>query len=129
MFYGRDREQYGFMSNFYHAPFQLNGITYPDVEHYYVSMNKNFKDAVMNAETPGRAKRLGDDSHKKSFFVQGLSKKKRDWEQIKFNVMEEGVFAKFTQHPDLMSALKASSPAILSLGGVKPLQSKGLFAL
>jgi predicted NAD-dependent protein-ADP-ribosyltransferase YbiA (DUF1768 family) len=33
-FYGRS-DEYGCFSNFTHAPFRLNGQTWPTVEHYF----------------------------------------------------------------------------------------------
>jgi predicted NAD-dependent protein-ADP-ribosyltransferase YbiA (DUF1768 family) len=60
----------------------LDGIRYPDVERYYISMKSDdeaFKRVIIAAETPGRAKRLGDDKHKKSLFLQGVSKRP-DWD-------------------------------------------------
>ena len=110
-FYKRDAAQYGFMSNFHPAPFQLDGVRYSTVEHYYVSMKSHdqaYKNAILSAETPGRAKRLGDDAHKKSMFVQGQAARRSDWEQEKFAIMERGVRAKFEQNPSLMVALQAT---------------------
>ena len=112
-FYQRDSHQYGFLSNFFPAPFELDGVRFPTLEHYYVYMkseDQSFRDRISSAETPGRAKRLGDDKHKKSLFVQGQASKRPDWEQVKFQVMERGVQAKFEQNPELMAKLQATAP-------------------
>lgn len=115
-FYLRDKEQYGFLSNFYPSPFIIDNVRYSTVEHYYVSMKSddlNYKQKIINSETPGRAKRLGDDNHKKSFFVNNLYKKKENWEEIKFEIMEKALYAKFSQNLTLKNALKATSPKLL----------------
>lgn len=114
-FYNRDRERYGFLSNFHPAPFTINGVTYGTVEHFYVaakSQAQSYKNAILAAPTPGKAKRLGSADHKQSLFKQGAVLRP-DWEQTKFGVMMTGVSAKFKQNSHLMDALKATQPAVL----------------
>ncbi len=94
-----------FLSNFYPAKIQHQGITYPTVEHYYVAMKiKNDQQidgrdityidcremiAKMPAEQAGKVKQLGR-----------ILKVRKDWEDVKMGVMLWGVREKF-KHDDL----------------------------
>ena len=137
-FYGRDRSQYGFLSNFHPSTFKIGNITFPTVEHYYVLMKSDspeYQAAILGSLTPGIAKRLGDANHKKSWFVQGLAPLRPNWQQIKYSVMEQGLRAKFGQNPELMRKLKATAPAILLEDsptdlewGTGPIDENGNFA-
>jgi ribA/ribD-fused uncharacterized protein len=70
------------------------------VEHYFQSQ-KFPTDAVLQskirtAEKPHQAKRLG--STKSSHF-------RADWNQVRDNIMWEGLMGKFSQNPELMELL------------------------
>jgi N-glycosidase YbiA len=133
LFYQRDREQYGFLSNFHPSPIVIDGIHYNTVEHFYQSMkseDQNYRNSVMSAPTPGKAKRLGTPGHKQS----SLTQLPPDWETRKFEIMNKGVLAKFTQNPDLKAALKNTrssqlledSPTDLVFG-TGPIDEQGQF--
>ncbi len=53
------KSKYGYFSNFYPAPFGLNGVVYPTSEHYFQSMkyphNLDYQRKVASAKTPGLA--------------------------------------------------------------------------
>lgn len=105
LFYSRDRDQYGFLSNFHLAPFELDGQRWPSVEHYYVASkttNPLFAQEVLKMPKPGQVKRLGQ-----------AIQLRPDWEQVKLRVMYRAVMAKFTQNPALAQALKATGNAEL----------------
>jgi ribA/ribD-fused uncharacterized protein len=118
LFYGRDREQYGFMSNFHMAPFELDGQRWPSVEHYYMAMKSerdDYRQQILGAHSPGKAKRLGDsraEPHKQSLFRKGHALR-ADWDSIKVDVMRRAVYAKFSQNPGLKQALLATGNAEL----------------
>lgn len=79
--------EFAFLSNFYPSPFEEDGITYPTVEHYFQAMktlNIEERKAIAAADTPGRAKRMGR--------VVNLRK---DWEQVKIDVMRHALEMKF----------------------------------
>lgn len=100
--------KYAFLSNFYDAPMVINGITYPTNEHYFQAMkakNPNEHQYIAAAATPGKAKRLGRQCELRS-----------DWEQIKEQVMWDGLYAKFTQHPQLKQRLLETGDALLIEG-------------
>lgn len=86
--------EFAFLSNFYSSPIQcLDGITYPTVEHAFQAMkttNLELRKQIAAAETPGRAKRMG-----RRLLLRP------DWEDIKLQVMEETVRAKFYSSPSL----------------------------
>lgn len=80
-----------FLSNFYRSPFRYEGIVYPTVEHYFQAqktMDKNKRKEIAAAMTPGVAKRMGRHGELRS-----------DWEEIKDDVMYQGLMLKFSQEP------------------------------
>lgn len=97
--------EWAFLSNFYHAPFELGGKKYPTVEHYYQSrktLNPHYAEKIISAPTPALARKLGRKCPLRP-----------DWERIKVKVMEDAVRAKFTQNPHLKEKLLATGDAEL----------------
>ena len=97
--------KYRFLSNFYPSPLQWRGHTWNTVEHAYQASKTDDpaeREKVRQADTPGRAKRLGQKVRMRPSF-----------EQEKFAVMEEIVDAKFTQNPELRDALLATGDRYL----------------
>ena len=121
LFHRRDREWYGFLSNFYEASFVLLGTSWPTVEHYYQaqkSLDRKYQKAIRDARTAGRAKRLGSllgatRTAKELQFHAGLFFLRSDWESVKLDVMRSAVSAKFAQNPGLAKRLISTSPAEL----------------
>lgn len=124
LFYNRDKDQYGFLSNFYPAPFMLDGKQWNTVEHYYMAMksdSEEYQDKIRQAATPGKAKRLGDSKiDDPAWAKQSLFRPNRggyslnpNWDDIKLDIMFKAVHAKFTQNPELGSALLATGDAEL----------------
>ena len=99
---------YAFLSNFYYAPVEWEGITYPTNEHAFQAA-KVLKPAkrleIAAAATPGQAKRLGRQVNLRT-----------DWEEVKFAIMFEIVKTKFTSHKDLADKLLATGEAELIEG-------------
>jgi ribA/ribD-fused uncharacterized protein len=87
----------------YEAPFQIEGTTFPTVEHYFQwSKARQFGDAasqtkILKTSSPKTAKTLG----KK---VQGF--KEEEWNEKKDQIMAAALKAKFMQHPDLLKKLR-----------------------
>ena len=100
-------EKYGFLSNFYAAPIEVGGSTWPTTEHYYQAQkfsDPKLQEAIRDAATPGVAKKLAwSDS-------TGL---RSDWDTARDDVMLVALRAKFTQHPDLRALLLATGDALL----------------
>ena len=90
------RGQYYWLSNFYTAPIEVDGIHYLNNEAAFQAAKcNNFKDRVFFSDlAANEAKWLGR-----------RIQLREDWEQIKDEEMYKAVLAKFTQNPDLMEKL------------------------
>jgi N-glycosidase YbiA len=100
--------QYRFLSNFYPAQIEFEGLTYPDVEHAYQSaktLDMNERRRIATLPTPAAAKRAGE-----------ALVLRPDWLKIKYEVMERCVRYKFTHHPELARRLLATGDAHLEEG-------------
>jgi ribA/ribD-fused uncharacterized protein len=99
------------LSQWYEAPFVLNGRRYPTAEHYMMAQKALlFGDAtafakVMAAETPGEAKAVGREV--RSF-------RKEQWQECAFAVVVTGNMAKFQQNSRLLKFLLATGEHILA---------------
>jgi ribA/ribD-fused uncharacterized protein len=101
--------EYRYLSNFWPAEVEFEGIRYPSVEHAYQSaktLDLAERERIAKLPTPGEAKKAGR-------AVQPL---RADWETAKFTVMEECVRYKFTHHPELRAQLLATGDAYLEEG-------------
>ena len=101
------RGQYYFLSNFYEAPVTWDGLTYPNNEAAFQSAkleDRRAREQFVNLD-PSSAKRLGR-----------RIQLRPDWEQIKYNVMQEICIAKFTQNKDLRERLLATGDKYLEEG-------------
>jgi len=93
-FYGTKNE-WGEFSNFFAAPFELDGHTWPTSEHYFQAMkfhDSEHRERIRSNASPMIAARLG-----RSRDVPIRS----DWEEVKDAIMLEAVRAKFAAHPRL----------------------------
>ena len=82
--------KYEYLSNFYYKPFVYDGVKYTTVEHAFQSLktlDPEERKAVLECNTPGKAKRMGRKVHMRS-----------DWENIKIQLMHDLVYAKFSQN-------------------------------
>lgn len=88
--------KYYFLSNFYEIDVEYEGITYKNNEAAFqaqkcIDKKDRFKFCDLNAS---EAKHLGRKVNLR-----------KDWENIKYNIMFDIVKAKFDQHPDLQEQL------------------------
>ena len=100
--------EYRFLSNFWPAEVEYDGDIYPTVEHAYQAaktLDRQGRLSIMNAATPGIAKRLG-----KTLPLR------RNWEQMKYSVMLSLVGQKFCSHMDLGDKLLATNKRVLIEG-------------
>ena len=99
--------KYAYLSNFFPSPFEVDGITFPSVEHWFQAYKTTdpaeFK-AIATAETPGKSKRMG----------RGC-KLRPDWEEVKTDVMLGGLRHKF-ENPELRAKLLATGDEELMEG-------------
>ena len=104
--------EYAFLSNFYDSPIEFMTVDgkkmiAPTVEHAFQAEKAMFsaeQEAILKADTPGRAKRLG-----RHVLLRP------DWEDVKDKVMEEFVSRKF-RLPELRDKLLATGNANLVEG-------------
>jgi ribA/ribD-fused uncharacterized protein len=100
--------EYRFLSNFWPATVEFEGITYPTAEHAYQAaktLDPNERRRIAALPTPADAKREGR-----------KLKLREDWETAKFEVMEQVVRYKFTHRPELRDKLLATGDALLEEG-------------
>ena len=122
LFYKRDRELFGFLSNFHESPIILDGEAWPTTEHFYQAMKSRraeYRRLIRTAVSPGQAKRLGADPalpknrSGQSWFRTSGTPIREDWPEIKLETMRIAVRAKFTQNPELAQRLLATGTAEL----------------
>lgn len=103
LFFSRDRQKFPFLSNFYHAPFELNGKTWPSVEHYYQYMRSadiTYRKAILAAHIARDAKiaaRVWTTKNPQLFA--------EDSEEARLATMRKAVEAKFRKNTRLASLL------------------------
>ena len=100
--------EYEWLSNFAYSPFTFEGVTYPTVEHGFQALKTDdpaWKEKIINARTPGMAKRLGRQCPRRA-----------TWEKEKIGVMMRLLHCKFSQNPDLKDKLLATGSAELQEG-------------
>jgi ribA/ribD-fused uncharacterized protein len=100
---------YRFLSNFYPATVEFEGITYPSVEHAYQAaktLDMNQRRRIAAIPEPADAKKAG----------RALNPQRPDWDKVKFLVMEECVRYKFAHDLKLRAKLLATGSAILEEG-------------
>ena len=93
------RGAFDFLSNFYPARVEVDGICYQNAEAAFQAQKcVDAADRVAFAELPAvKAKRKGRQVELRP-----------DWDAMRLSVMEEVVRAKFTQNPDLAARLVAT---------------------
>jgi ribA/ribD-fused uncharacterized protein len=106
-----------FLSNFYEAPFEAttffnlgnhDRLRFPTVEHWFQAHKASEFDTfeyIRTAPTPSEAKRRGRRIHPR----QG-------WDQIREDVMRQGIFHKFNQNDELRQMLKDTGEEELQEG-------------
>ena len=94
--------KYSEFSNFYAAPFVIDGQTWQTVEHYFQAVKfpgDPLQDQIRTDKTPQQAKKLGR-TRSPAF--------RTDWEAVKESVMKIALKAKFTQNQPLADLLKST---------------------
>lgn len=102
------QDEYGVFSNFdTHHPIRVDGKNWPSTEHYFQAMkflNPKLQDEIRFLLKPMAAAKAGRDRFKPL---------RKDWEEVKDDIMMKALRAKFTQHPDARSQLLDTEDAIL----------------
>lgn len=98
-------KEYRFLSNFYPAVVEYDGLEYSSTEHAYQAaktLDIGARRTIRESQKPGDAKRLGQ-----------KCKMRSDWEEIKLSVMEDLVRQKFSKSKDLKERLLATGDSYL----------------
>lgn len=100
-------DTYGEFSNFALYPIQLKGKTWQTTEHYFQAQKfagTEHENKIRNAPNPMKAAELGRTRKVKI---------RKNWDNLKDNVMFDALKAKFTQHEDLRKLLLETEDKIL----------------
>jgi N-glycosidase YbiA len=104
----RANDPYGEFSNFADYPVTLKGREWPTSEHYFQAQKfagtKHEERIRTEAKRPSTVAKMGKD--------RSLPLRK-DWEDVKEEIMLEALRAKFTQHEKLRDLLVSTGDAIL----------------
>ena len=103
-FFGEHR----FLSNFWFAEVEYDGVTYPSTEHAYQAaktLDLVTRQRIREAPQARDAKKIGGDK------LQTIVTS--DWEDRKYGVMADLVWQKFSKHPHLRDQLLATGDAYL----------------
>jgi len=95
-------DPYGFMSNFAHYSFTVNGLLWPTSEHYFQAHkfgNEAYREKIRTAKKPGDAFRLGQE--KKELRLP-------NWEGYRVKLMKDALIYKFTQNAEIREQLLAT---------------------
>ncbi len=97
-----------FLSNFHPSPFMAEGIEYSCVEQYYkAKMAMMFKDE----EAHRRIMKSGDPAQMKRIPIKNFDPQL--WSNSCLETMEEGLYSKFDQNPNLRDKLLQTAPTML----------------
>jgi len=93
--------EFSMFSNSAKKSVEIDGVTYPSVTHYYIAMkareakNDDLYEKIMAAATAKAAKAI----------EKKISLNEEEWEAKEDSIMQKGVRAKFTQHPEIRAKL------------------------
>lgn len=100
-------DAYGEFSNFSRHPIEMDGKTWPSVEHYFQAQKfkgSEHEEEIRQLPSPMEAKISGT-NHSKPL--------RQDWEAVKEKVMRNAIYAKFTQHSELRKLLLSTGDSLL----------------
>jgi ribA/ribD-fused uncharacterized protein len=106
-FYDPSAAPYGCLSNFSRDRIELDGRSWPTVEHYYQAqkfVGQPIAEAIRRARSPMAAKML---AHHAAVPVRS------DWEQVRDDVMRVAVRQKLVTHAAVLATLLATGDAVL----------------
>ncbi len=93
---------YGCFSNFSSHGLKLDGEYWPTTEHYFQAQKfpkTAHCDQIRQAKTPKDAAKMGRDRTRPL---------RKDWEQVKDDIMRKAVLRKFETHPEIREILLAT---------------------
>lgn len=105
-FYGHRNGPFAAFSNWYPAEFEWKGVTWATSEHAFMSQkapnDKAFQARLADSVDPADAKKWGR-----------KVKLRSNWDQVKYDVMIEVCYAKFSQNPELRDLLLSTGDRVL----------------
>lgn len=101
------KDEFRFLSNFYYCSFTWNGFNWSSSEAaYQAAKSLDYSDWIYISQlSPSQSKKYGKQI-----------KLREDWETIKYKIMYQIVYSKFSQNELLKSRLKSTKNAILEEG-------------
>ncbi len=111
VFFWHENESNGYLSNWYHRTFTVDGVEYAHVEQYIMAQKaKLFGDTasfeqIIQCDSPSQCKAFGRG-------VVGFNSEK--WDAEKYRILKEGVYAKFSQNPDLAWKLSQTEEMVIA---------------
>ncbi len=94
------RDTYGSFSNFSAHGFELDGLYWKTSEHYFQAQkfdrHPDYFEAIRLAKTPKKAATMGRDRSRPL---------RKDWENVKDDIMRAAVLKKFEAHKDIREIL------------------------
>ena len=101
------QDEFGCFSNFAPYPIELQGQTWPTVEHFFQAQKflaEEHQEAIRQVTSPMIAARMGRSRQRPL---------RADWEEVKDSIMTAAVRAKFSQHLELKQILLDTGEAEL----------------
>lgn len=98
------------LSQWYAAPFEVDGITYPTAEHWLMHQKAL---AFGDSKSANRVLQSPNPAHAKSVGRAATGYDDAFWSSIRRSVATYGNLAKFTQHPALGRILLSTGDAVL----------------
>lgn len=102
--FSKVNSQYGCFSNFYLTDVEYDGLHFSNSEAAWQAQKCLYENTKLNfqTKTPSQAKMSGR-----------RVKLRSDWEEVKYDLMVDVCYAKFSQHPELKQILLSTNDEIL----------------
>ncbi|OCR01959.1 Swarming motility protein ybiA [Oscillatoriales cyanobacterium USR001] len=97
------RTEYGCFSNFSAHGFELDGVYWPTSEHYFQAQKfagTPHVEEIRQVKTPKDAAKMGRDRKRPL---------RKDWEQVKDDIMRKAVLCKFETHANIREILLSTN--------------------
>lgn len=102
IYFYKINDEYGCFSNFAHYDFELGGKRWMTSEHYFQAQKfcgTEYEEMIRLLDNPMRAAEMGRNRDLPL---------REDWEQVKDNMMQKAVYAKFTQNKEIRDILMST---------------------
>ncbi|MDE6209502.1 MAG: NADAR family protein [Lachnospiraceae bacterium] len=107
IYFYKINDEYGCFSNFAHYGFKLDGKWWMTSEHYFQAQkfyDTQYEEEIRLLDNPMKAAEMGRN--------RDLPLRK-DWEQVKDDIMRKAVFEKFTQNKEIRDILVSTGEATI----------------